>query len=187
MRLTARRESEEHALETVLRSIAPDMRRWVARHLGPEPDLDDATQDALIELAEALDRFEGRSKLSTYAHRIGVRVALRHARRHRKRRRRTSALSVVTTTESSVTPEAVVLGREGVARLYAALDQLPEGRRTAFILCDVEQLSHEEAAAVEKVKLDTLRKRLHRARVGLRERLADDPVLGSYLREGSER
>ena len=186
-RTSPRRESEEQALETVLRAIAPDMRRWVARHLGPEPDLDDATQEALIELASALERFEGRSKLSTYAHRIGVRVALRHAKKHRRRRRGVLALAGFVPTAGQVTPESVALGREGIARLYAALDRLPEGRRTAFILCDVESLSHEEAAAVEKVKLETLRKRLQRARVDLRALLADDPVLGSYLGEGSAR
>lgn len=172
--------TEAQALETVLRAIAPDMRRWVARHLGPEPDLDDATQDALIELACALERFEGRSKLSTYAHRIGVRVALRHAKRHRKRRRNLRALAALPA-EGMVTPESVALGREGIARLYAALDHLSERHRTAFVLCDVESLSHDEAAAIEKVSLDTLRKRLHRARVDLRKRLADDPVLGSYV------
>ena len=184
MRLATRRDADDEALESVLRSIAPHMRRWVARHLGPEPDLDDATQEALIELAGALDRFEGRSKLTTYAHRIGVRVAIRHAKQHRGRRRRALALASVEPDRSAVTPEAVALGREGIARLYAALDELAPARRTAFILCDIERLGHDEAAAVEKVKLDTLRKRLHRARTDLRERLAQDPVLGSYIAAG---
>ena len=177
-------EDESQALDTVLRTIAPSMRRWVARHLGPGPDLDDATQEALIELADALGRFEGRSKLTTYAHRIGVRVAMRHAKRNRRRSTQMLALVQTLPTSAPVTPESTALGREGIARLYVALDAMRGDRRTAFVLCDIERLSHEEAAEVENVKLDTLRKRLHRARAELHERLADDPVLGSYLRGG---
>ena len=171
---------EAQALESVLRSLAPDVRRWVARHLGPGPDLDDATQEALIELADALGRFEGRSKLSTYAHRIAARVAYRHAKKHR---RRGSIIALVDAppASSEPTPEAIALGREGISRLYAALDRLPKDRREAFLLCDVEHLSHQEAADVAGVKLETLRKRLQRARTDLRKRLEHDAVLGPYL------
>jgi len=184
MSAAPRIETEAEALDSVLRKLAPDVRRWVARHLGPGPDLDDATQEALIELADALGRFEGRSKLTTYAHRIAVRVAIRHAKKHRRRSSRTLAL-VDGDGPSGPTPEAVALGREGVARLYDALDRMRPDRRAAFVLCDVENLPHAEAAEVENVKLETMRKRLTRARAELRKRLEGDPVLGPYLAGGA--
>ena len=56
--------------------------------------------------------------------------------------------------------------------IQAALDELPPDFRAAVVLCDLEQLSYEEIAATLNVKVGTVRSRIHRGRVLLREALA---------------
>ena len=58
------------------------------------------------------------------------------------------------------------------ADVQAALDALPPDFRAAVVLCDIEGLSYEEIAATLGIKLGTVRSRIHRGRVLLREALA---------------
>jgi RNA polymerase sigma-70 factor (ECF subfamily) len=66
-----------------------------------------------------------------------------------------------------------VLRSEMRSRLVTALSQLPEIYRAAVLLRDIEGLSTEEASAVVGVKTQTLKSRLHRGRLMLREELSD--------------
>lgn len=173
-----RREPGLHASNPeVLRRLAPKVRLWVFRYLGPSADVDDVTQEALIEIARALERFEGRSKIETYARRIAVRVAYRMRRRSRV----TETLELVPTEADRRDPERLAMHRESLRRLYAALADLTEKRRTAFVLCAIEKLSHAEAAEVTGVSLDTLRARLKRARAQLTGWLATDPYFAPFF------
>ena len=56
--------------------------------------------------------------------------------------------------------------------IQAALDALPPDFRVAVVLCDLEQLSYEEIAATLGIKVGTVRSRIHRGRVLLRDALA---------------
>lgn len=165
-------EMSTASVADVLSMLAPQIRGWVFRHVGPGPDLDDAVQEALIEIADALSRFEGRAKLTTYARRIAVRAATRYRRRHP--RPRTAELHVM---RDDRTPERLAMERESIRHLYKALDELSPKLRTAFILCDIEREPHESAALIEEISLDALQARLKRARAQLREILANDPYL----------
>lgn len=164
-------------VETVLRELAPDIERWCARHLGMRSDLEDAVQEALIAVADALTRFRNESSLRTYAYRIVLRSAHRFRAKHRDAQR-SQPLHVALDVDT-MTPESLAMERESVRRLYVALDSLSEFRRNAFVLCAIERMPHEEAAAIEEVSVDTLRARLKHARNDLGEILKKDPYLGS--------
>jgi DNA-directed RNA polymerase specialized sigma24 family protein len=56
--------------------------------------------------------------------------------------------------------------------IQQALDALPADFRAAVVLCDLEELSYEEIAATLGIKVGTVRSRIHRGRVLLREALA---------------
>ena len=56
--------------------------------------------------------------------------------------------------------------------IQRALDALPADFRVAVVLCDLEQLSYEEIAATLGIKVGTVRSRIHRGRVLLRQALA---------------
>lgn len=168
------------SVDGLLRELAPKVRAWVFRHLGPGPHLDDATQEALIAIADALPRFEGRSKLTTYARRIAIRAA----QRHRRKNPPGQALEAVHDVDG-LTPEKLAMQRESIRRLYAALDTLSPKLRSVYILCDVEKTAHEEAAAIAEVSVNTLRARLKRARLALRSQLIADPYFAGLFTEGT--
>jgi RNA polymerase sigma-70 factor, ECF subfamily len=65
---------------------------------------------------------------------------------------------------------------ETVTRVRQAIGTLPPGYREAVVLCDLEEMSYEEAAAALDCPVGTVRSRLHRARALLIEKLRDTPV-----------
>ena len=166
------------ALTETLVELTPRVKSWLFRLLGPGFELDDALQDALFELARALPRFDGRSRLHTYAYR----VVLRSASRHRRRHRRHEALDVAPPIADPTTPEARASSREVLRRLYAVLDRLPEKRRRAFILCRIEGLDPAEAAEIDEVSSEVMRSRLRHAAAAVAAGLATDPYLTKVLR-----
>lgn len=155
--------------EDVLRRLAPRVREWVARCIGPSPDLDDIAQEALIEVAYALPRFEGRASIDTYSRRIAMRVAIRQ----RKKRAVRVTTHLVEVRDQRLEPDGVVAQQQTVAAVYRAMAQLSEGVRLAVTLCDIEGLKHAEAAEVLDVQIPALRARLKRGRQQLRELLIE--------------
>ncbi len=166
------RPASDELTEALVR-LTPRVKAWLFRQLGPGVDLDDALQDALTELARAIPRFDGRSRLETYAYRIVV----RSASRTRRKLRRTQHLELVPPLADVVDPESRAMSREALRRLYAVLDKLPEKRRRAFILCCIEGLEPREAAEVEDVSSDVMRSRLRHARADVAKHLRRDPYL----------
>lgn len=170
----ASRNASADPLAESLARLTPRVKVWLFRLLGPRFDLDDALQDTLIELARAIPRFDGRSRLETYAYRVVLRSASRH--RHRNRRVH-EPLDLVPPPADSVDPESRAVSREALRRLYDVLDRLPEKRRRAFILCRLEGLDPHEAAEIEEVSSEVMRSRLRHACADVAERLARDPYL----------
>lgn len=162
------------AAEELLVELAPKVQRWLFHTVGPRGDLDDLTQEALVQIAQALDRFRGECSVETYARRIAVRVALRQLKHGR---RDVPPLRAVQDAADTRDPERIASSRESLRALFAALDQLHESRRLAFTLCAIEGLAHEEAAEILDISVNTLRQRLKRARADLAEKLRRDPAL----------
>jgi len=171
--LEALQANDPAAIRTALKVLMPDVRRWLQRLLGPRPDLDDATQDALIALADALPRFEGRSSVRTFAHRITVRTAYRYF----GKRKRAETLQLVPPPPDEIDPESRAMNREALRRLYRCLERIPKKRRMAFLLVCVEGMSPSEAAAVEGCTPNAMRTRLSHARAEIARRLDADPYM----------
>jgi RNA polymerase sigma-70 factor (ECF subfamily) len=170
--------------DAVLRALVPDVRRWIARYAGPRSDLDDLVQETMIELVVALERFRGDSSVRTYAHRIAIRTTQRELAKRRQVQRH---LELVGEVEASSIgdPERSLASRRALMALYQALSQLSEKRRSAFVLCAIERLPHDEAAAIEAVSVETLRARLKHARADLAVLFAHDAELSSLTGDGS--
>lgn len=174
------RRGERETLEGVLRHLLPSVRGWLQRLLGPR-ELDDATQDALIALAKSLPKFRGDSALSTYAHRVTVRVAYRYFKSAPS-----EGLQLVAPSVDALDPESRAIAREALRRLRACLERMPPKRRVAFVLCCVEGLSPKEAAQVAGCARIAMRSRLLKARQEVERRLGHDPYIATLL-QGGER
>jgi RNA polymerase sigma-70 factor, ECF subfamily len=127
---------------------------------------EDCTQETFINAWRALPRFETRSSLSTWLHRIAVNVSL-------AKRRKASPVGPSLDDEEGTsgalewTLETPVEVRE----IEAAIDALPDGARDALVLHALYGYSHGEAAQMLGVAEGTCKAQLHRARKLLRERL----------------
>lgn len=168
-RIDAVRAGDAVALSSLLLELVPFVRKKLLRLLGPSAEIDDACQDALIELAEALPRFEGRSKLTTFSHRIVVRVAYRHYGKRRAHLEFDDSIG-----DESASPEDVAMRRQALAKVHRVLEKLPEKRRVAYILCELEGMDPAEAAEVADTSALAMRTRLFHARSEVRRMLGID-------------
>jgi RNA polymerase sigma-70 factor, ECF subfamily len=129
---------------------------------------EDCTQETFVNAWRALDRFEIRSSMGTWLHRIAVNVAL-------GKRRKLSPVVVAPedlegedeTRETEWTLETPL----EVQEIEAAIGDLPEGARDVLVLYAIYGYSHAEAAEMLGLAEGTCKAQLHRARGLLRERL----------------
>ena len=176
-------EGEQAAARELFRSQQGRVHATLYRVLGRTRDMDDLLQETFIQVFRSLRGFRGEARLSTWIDRIAVRVAYRYLTRRR------AALATVPLDDDE--PGGVVqaadrmLAREGVKRLYAALDTLGPASRVAFTLHEVDGRSVAEVAECVGTSVTTAKLRIWRARRALMKRAADDPVLAEFL--GGER
>jgi RNA polymerase sigma-70 factor (ECF subfamily) len=176
------REGDSAIVERVLRELLPAMQHLARRLLGPRPDVEDVTQEILTEIASSLHRFEGRCSIHTLAHRIAIRTT---ARSYRRRPKGMETHEMDTHAAEGATPEETLASRQAAARLYAHLEALTEVRRTAFVLCCIEEMTPAEAAEIVGCTAVSMRSRLFEARTELAERLGRDAA--RHEREGGRR
>ena len=158
-------------------------RRWVqerserairvARRItGNDADAEEASQDAFVSAFRSIERFDGRSALDTWQHRIVVNAALARVRGRKRRKEETLEPDDDTSRASSI---AADLGHDPHERgdlsrtVRRALDTLPDEHRAVLVLRDVEGYSSEEVAEAMGLSDANVRQRLHRARKTLAE------------------
>jgi RNA polymerase sigma factor (sigma-70 family) len=169
------------AAKAVLKELLPRIRAQLTRLLGPGPDLDDATQEALLAVHRSLPRFEGRARLTTFVYAITARVAYRHLALRREMRGIVVPLELAPPPLDEADPESTAMAREVLRRLYRCLDRIPDNRRIAFLLVAVEGLTPEEAAEVEGCTVGAIRSRLMHARREIARRMGNDVYVGALL------
>ena len=135
-------------------------------------EAEDLTQEAFLQLYRKIATFRGESAFSTWLHRLAVNVVLMRLRK--------KGLSVVPLEETTETEEETPkkdLGAED-ARLAASIDRLqlqraierlPPGYRSIFVLHDVEGYEHNEIAEIVGCSIGNSKSQLHKARLKLRE------------------
>jgi len=150
-----------------------------------DSDAEEVVQDVFLTLARKIDRFEGRAALGTWIYRVATNAALLKRRGKRAQLEVSLEEHLPTFKEDghregdrsylladwSQTPEAELLDGEARAALSDAIDLLPEPYRAVLVLRDVEELSNEEAAEILDESVASIKSRVHRARMALREQL----------------
>lgn len=146
----------------------------VAFRLAGDEDLArDFTQEAFIRAFQRLGDFRGDSAFSTWLHTIAVSVALNGLRKVKRLRTRETVLEDAESLGTSTGTTTRRADPDLRDRLYRAIDALPEGYRSVFVLHDVEGYTHEEIGQMLGIQSGTSKAQLFRARGRLREALAD--------------
>ena len=168
--LIARVRAGDGAAERALYDAHVDrVYRLAYRMAGDDELAREFTQDTFVRAFERLDSFRGEAKLSTWLHAIATSVVLNGLRKVKRFRWRETDLEDATAVSA--------MGREAEPdlkrRLARAIDDLPEGYRTVFVMHDVEGYTHEQIGDALGIETGTSKAQLSRARARLRETLAD--------------
>jgi RNA polymerase sigma-70 factor (ECF subfamily) len=179
------RAGDMAALSPLMERHAPRVYRLAHGITRNEADAEEVVQDVFLTLVRKIHGFEGRSALATWLYRVTANAAL--IKRRGKRTEVEVSLEeylprftpdghragdrTYLLADWSNTPEQDLLSRETRAILQRSLDGLPDRYRALLVLRDVEGLSNEEAAAALGESVPSVKSRLHRARMALREQL----------------
>jgi RNA polymerase sigma-70 factor (ECF subfamily) len=166
--------------------------------LKDRSEAEEAVQAGYLSAFSAMERFEGRSSLSTWLTRIVVNEALGRLRSQRRRRKRLESEGVALLdmyrerlAQASVEPAPdATVAREQLRQLIErAVADLPDGFRSVFVLREIEGLSVEETAEALAIPAATVKTRLHRARAKLQQALAPEvkgALCGSFPFAGAD-
>ena len=158
------RAGDKRAFERLYREYAGRVYGLCLR-MTRDPQLaEDCTQDTFINAWRALPKFETRSSLSTWLHRIAVNVSL-------AKRRKSSPIEQAPEDDQGVAAEWALETPVEVREIETAIGELPEGARDALVLHALYGYSHVEAAQMLGIAEGTCKAQLHRARKLLRDRL----------------
>lgn len=163
-------QGDARALERLMRENNRRLFRVARSILRDDSEAEEAVQDGYIHAYQAMSRFRGDSRLSTWLTRIIVNQAL-----ERKRRQHLPAAPEDQAERlagpPAETPESLAMRSELLRLIEAAIDALPASYRSVFMLRAVEGLSVEETALALGISQANTKTRFLRARAQLRESL----------------
>jgi RNA polymerase sigma-70 factor (ECF subfamily) len=142
----------------------------------------DVVAEAFVRVCKSLGRFEGKSAFSTWLHRVVTNCFL-DLRKRASSRPSLSLDSILQDgareieqqiSDSSLAPHEMAARHERENRLAKAIDTLPEHHRAIIVMFHVESLSYEEIADLLDLPIGTVKSRLNRARLSLRDVLMED-------------
>lgn len=177
------KQGDQTALGEIIAAHQGRVYHVALRMCGNVEDAEETLQETFLSALKALPRFEGRSQLATWLYRIASNACLSRRRRDASQ---PETLSVDESDEAngednltprffidwSHAPEDELLTAELQGVMAEAIKELPPTLRIVFIWRDLEGLSIEETAEVLGLSPGTVKVRLHRARLKLRELLS---------------
>jgi len=177
---TAQEDSVEWEAALVQRARRGDMRafeRLYREHIGrvyglclrltrDAANAEDCAQETFINAWRGLERFETRSSMRTWLHRIAVNVVLA------KRRKPSVFIDAPSAVEASEEREWSLDTPVEEQEIEAAVKSLPDGARDVLVLCGIYGYSHIEASEMLGVAEGTCKAQLHRARALMRQKLS---------------
>jgi len=172
------------ALSTLLERHQQRLYNIVLRMLVRPEDAADVTQEALFKVVQHIGDYHGRSSLGTWMVRIAMNLALTHLRRMRTQ----GAASLDAVTDEGAKPLYAAMAesrepdpaqsvedKEEVVRVLAAMGRLETDLRAVLTLRDIDEMSDDDMATGLGVPVGTVKSRLFRARLALRQEVLAGP------------
>jgi RNA polymerase sigma-70 factor, ECF subfamily len=179
------RAGDESAVHELADRYGSRIYQLALRHMRNREDAEEVTQDVLLKVYRKAEAFRGDAALSSWIYRITFNTAMSRLRSARLARtadqERDRVRAGLDESEQeraprqqadwSRMPDEEMLRSQLRQAVVIAIQELPEIYRAPVVLRDIEGLSTEEASSRLNLKDQTLKSRLHRGRVMLRERL----------------
>jgi RNA polymerase sigma-70 factor (ECF subfamily) len=185
-RLLIRRlqQRDEKAFEEVVRLYQHKVYNLVYRMMGNREEAEDVAQEVFVTVFKSIDSFRGEAKFSTWLYRI----AANHCKNRmkylgRRSYKATGELDEAAERELAASqpsamkphvdgPDAVLEGLQLERMVQEGIASLDEEHRSLIVLRDVEDLSYEEIGTITGLADGTVKSRLHRARMALKDYMA---------------
>jgi RNA polymerase sigma-70 factor (ECF subfamily) len=179
--LEALQKKDKRAFAKLVDQNSDHMYRLALKLTGNPQDAEDVVQETFIKAYNHIERFEGRSKISTWLYRIATNEALMMLRKRKDGithidegiETNKGDILPIQIVDWCCLPEKEIMTDETRQVMQEAALQLSDANRAAFLLRDVEGLSTREAAEALDISESALKVRLMRARLQLREELSD--------------
>jgi RNA polymerase sigma-70 factor, ECF subfamily len=170
------RERDEFAIRTLIQRHNQRLYRIARGILRDDAEAEDAMQEGYLKAFSHLDDFEGNAAIGTWLCRIVINEALSRLRQRRptvewnsmEDAGMLSAEVIRFSTETRPDPERAAAQRQIRGLLEQAIDRLPDDFRIVLIARVVEEMSVQETATMLGIRTETVKTRLHRARLALR-------------------
>ncbi len=178
--VTRSKAGDVEAFATLVRRYQDRLYNLAYRMLGNADDACDMVQESFMAAFEGLGGFRGDAAFYTWLYRVAVNKCLAHRRARAGKREfavgGSDATPLETAGSKAVTPDIMMERLETGEAVQRAIMGLPEDYRVVVVLKDVEGFEYEEIAEMAGIALGTVKSRLHRARLLLREAL--EPYVG---------
>jgi RNA polymerase sigma-70 factor, ECF subfamily len=168
------KQGDAHAFQALYDKHKRRVYSLCLRMTANTAEAEDLTQEAFLQLYRKIATFRGESAFSTWLHRLSVNVVLMHLRK-----KSLPVVSLEETTQGEEDTPKKDFGADDLAlagsidrlQLQRAVDDLPPGYRTIFVLHDVEGYEHNEIASIVGCSIGNSKSQLHKARMKLRDLL----------------
>jgi len=150
---------------------------------GRAEDAEEVAQEAFVQAYQKLGSFHQRSQLYTWIYRIAVNLWISR-RRKKSAKQATQSLhggSAGEPADGGARPEDRMVRHEQIGQVQAALAQLPDDYREILVLRELDECDYETISQMLDLPIGTVRSRIHRARLQLKEIL--ERMLGHELDE----
>ncbi|MDB4982593.1 MAG: polymerase subunit sigma [Myxococcales bacterium] len=183
--LVARARNKDFAaFEELLSRYEDKVFRLAQRIVRNETDAKEILQETFVSIWRKLDTFKGDSQFGSWVYRIATNAALMRLRSQRRHPEVSTEELPIGYLDNygqvppqrenwSLRPDDELQSSELRAHIQKAVDGLPDIYRTVFVIRDVEGLSTEETAEALGISVPTVKTRLHRARIALRDAIGD--------------
>lgn len=168
-------EEGQRDFQEIYAEYYPKIVGYVRRFVGGL-DAEDATQEVFVKISQALDRFRGESSLATWIYRIATNTALDRVRKTSSHKTIQLSEEVLMPSETDSIPrdneprlDTVLIRKDMNQCIRGLVNELPENYRTVLVLSDLEGFTNAEIGDVLGISLETVKIRLHRARLALKK------------------
>jgi RNA polymerase sigma-70 factor (ECF subfamily) len=177
-------QHDEKAFQKCVKLYQTKVYGLVYRMLGSQAEAEDVSQEVFVTVFKSIDSFRGDSKFSTWLYRIAAnhcknRIKYLKRRAHKQTgelddaaERELLGSSSSTLGQQQASPVEALEGLQLGSIVQRAITKLDEEHRLLLVLRDVEELSYEEIMQVTGLAEGTVKSRLHRARLVLKEEIA---------------